>query len=369
MNNSSNELTATSNASYTYDYNGNTTSKTDSTGMTSYAWDFENRLTSVTLPGSGGTVTFKYDPMGRRIEKVSPTTTSIFAYDGANLIETVNSTGGVVARYSQTQNVDEPLAESRSGTTSYYEQDGLGSATSLSNTSGALAQTYTYDSFGNTTNSSGSLTNFFRYTGREFDTESGLYFNRARYYDPNAGRFVSEDPEMFEAGVDFYVYTLENPVGFTDPFGFDIWLEGPSGSEPAGHLSINVGDPNGAYSSYSFGVDGNGLEGMVYQDISHGGDFYPGYYRQTTPAEDALAKAHLDSLLGNTAGYRPWNTCRTFSFNQFKYFQDKGFGKPGPPPPRAKNPRNPSFNVPWYLSTTATDPAPSSSTPGSSNRK
>src|SRR5215467_3076801 len=81
-NNTSNELTSTSNASYTYDYNGNTLTKTDSTGTTSYAWDYENRLTSVTLPGSGGTVTFKYDPFGRRVEKILPTATSIFAYDG-----------------------------------------------------------------------------------------------------------------------------------------------------------------------------------------------------------------------------------------------------------------------------------------------
>ena len=85
--NASNEMTANSNASYTYDSNGNTLTKTVGSNTTSYTWDFENRLTSVTLPGSGGTVTFKYDPLGRRIEKVSPTVTSIFAYDGDNLIE------------------------------------------------------------------------------------------------------------------------------------------------------------------------------------------------------------------------------------------------------------------------------------------
>jgi uncharacterized protein RhaS with RHS repeats len=70
---------------------------------TSYAWDFENRLSSVTLPGSGGTVSFTYDPFGRRIKKVTSTTTSIFAYDGDNLIEETNSSGAVVARYEQTQ--------------------------------------------------------------------------------------------------------------------------------------------------------------------------------------------------------------------------------------------------------------------------
>jgi YD repeat-containing protein len=86
---------------YTYDSNGNTLTKTDSTGTTNYAWDFENRLTSVTLPGSGGTVTFKYDPLGRRVEKTTSAATSVFAYDGDSLIEAVNATGGVVARYAQ----------------------------------------------------------------------------------------------------------------------------------------------------------------------------------------------------------------------------------------------------------------------------
>jgi YD repeat-containing protein len=141
----------------------------DSTGSTSYAWDFENRLTSVTLPGGGGTVYFKYDPFGRRIYKSSPSGTSIYAYDGDNLIEETNAAGSAVARYSQGLNIDEPLAMLRSGTTSYYEADGLGSLTSLSNTSGALANTYTYDSFGNVVASSGSLVNSFQYTGREFE--------------------------------------------------------------------------------------------------------------------------------------------------------------------------------------------------------
>ncbi len=77
----------------------------------------------------------------------------------------------------------------RSSTTSYYEADGLGSVTSLSNAAGALAQTYTFDSFGKQTASSGSLTNPFQFTGREFDTESSLYFMRARYFDPTTGRF------------------------------------------------------------------------------------------------------------------------------------------------------------------------------------
>jgi len=201
------------------DSNGNTLTKVDSTGTTGYVWDMENRLTSVTLPGSGGTVTFKYDPFGRRIYKSSTAGTSIFAYDGDNLIEETNSSGAVVARYEQTQNIDEPLAMLRSGTTSYYHADGLGSVTSLSNAAGSIANTYTYDSFGKLTASTGSLVNPFRYAARESDAETGLYYYRARYYDSATGRFPSEDPINFSGGKNFYRYVHNNAVNFTDPFG------------------------------------------------------------------------------------------------------------------------------------------------------
>ncbi len=218
-NNSSNELTSTSNATYTYDNNGNTLTKVVGSNTTTFAWDYENRLANVTLPGSGGTVSFKYDPFGRRAYKSSSSGTSIFAYDGDNLIEETNATGAVVARYSQGLNVDEPLAMLRSGAVSYYHTDGLGSITSLSNSAGALAQTYGYDSFGKQTSSSGSLTNPFQFTGREFDNETSLYYYRSRYLDVSTGRFLSEDPIAFLAGTNFYTYVDNDPVGWADPTG------------------------------------------------------------------------------------------------------------------------------------------------------
>ena len=217
--NPSNEMASTPTAMYVYDGNGNMTSKTDSTGTSSYGWDYENRLASVTLPGTGGTVSFRYDPFGRRIYKSSPSGTSIFAYDGDNLVEEVNSTGAVVARYSQGQHIDEPLAMSRASVTSFYEADGLGSVTSLTASNGTLAQTYTYDSFGKLTASSGSLTNPFQYTARESDPETGLYYYRARYYDPGTGRFLAEDPLEFSVGVNFYGYVANRPTIAVDPSG------------------------------------------------------------------------------------------------------------------------------------------------------
>jgi RHS repeat-associated protein len=134
-------------------------------------------------------------------------------------VKETNATGAVVARYSQTQNIDEPLAMLRSAATSYYHADGLGSVTSLSSAAGSIANTYTYDSFGKLTASTGSLVNPFRYTARESDIETGLYYYRARYYDQTTGRFVSEDPIGFRAGKNFYRYVRNSAINRSDPSG------------------------------------------------------------------------------------------------------------------------------------------------------
>jgi len=244
-NNTSNELTSRPGVSYTFDNNGNELTKVDSTGTTSYAWDYENRLTSVTLPGSGGTVQFSYDPFGRRIKKSPNSGTSIFAYDGYNLDEETNSSGTAVARYTQGPSIDEPLTMLRGGTTNFYDEDGLGSVTSLTNNTGSISQTYGYDSFGKQTSSSGSLTNPFQYTAREFDAETNLYYYRARYFDPGPGRFLAEDPEGFNAGVNFYAYTLNNPTTYVDPFGLDVIVcFFPNAAQGFGHVGFGFpGDP------------------------------------------------------------------------------------------------------------------------------
>jgi RHS repeat-associated protein len=226
--NSSNQLTATSAATYTYDYNGNTLSKTDTNGTTSYTWDYENRLTQVTLPGQGGTVYFNYDPFGRRIRKVFGSTTTIYAYDGDDVIDEFDAGGSLLARYVRADDVDEPLAMYRGLATAYFHADALGSITSLTDGSGQLSASYVYDSFGKPTASTGTITNPFQYTGREFDSETGIYYYRARYYDPITGRFLSEDPIRFGGGVDFYRYAFNNSVNFEDPFGLDAntWTYG-----------------------------------------------------------------------------------------------------------------------------------------------
>jgi RHS repeat-associated protein len=227
--NSSNELTSNSNGSYTYDANGDTLTEVNGNG---YTWDFENRLTQAVVPGTnGGTTTFKYDPFGRRIQKSGPLGTTNYLYDQRSVVEEVDSSGNVLARYTQGRGVDEPLAQLRSGTTSYYQQDGLGSVTSLSNPAGALANTYTYDSYGRLTSSTGTLVNPLQYTGREFDSETGIYYYRARYFDPGAGRFLSEDRLRFGEGPNFYDYVQNNPLRWADPTGngTTCWSVTPNG--------------------------------------------------------------------------------------------------------------------------------------------
>jgi RHS repeat-associated protein len=223
--NVSNQLTSISGSpgtTFTYDNNGNTTSKTDAAGTTTYTWDYENRLTSITLPNSGGTVSFTYDPLGRRIRKQSASATTIYAYDGENIAQETDAAGNAVARYAMGLSIDEPLAMLRSSATHYYSADGLGSVTSLTDAAGAVAATYTYDTFGNLAVSAGSLTNPFRYTAREWDAETALYFYRARYHQSAFGRFLFADPAGFAAGINFYAYVLNGPTNATDPTGLVI---------------------------------------------------------------------------------------------------------------------------------------------------
>ena len=166
-----------------------------------------------------GAVPFAFSPAKGMVRS------SLFAYDGDNLIEEANSSGTEVASYSQGLNIDEPLAMDRSSVASFYEADGLGSVTSLSSTAGVLAQTYTFDSFGKQTAATGSLTNPFQYTARESDAETGLYYYRARYYDPASGRFALGDPIRWAGGLNLYRYVKNQPEILSDPSGLFGWSE------------------------------------------------------------------------------------------------------------------------------------------------
>src|SRR2546428_1523214 len=133
--------------------------------------------------------------------------------------EELDKSWSVGARYTQSLGIDEPLAMYRGGAGYVYHADGLGSIGGLTDATGNIAATYTYDSFGNLTASTGTVTNPYRYTARGFDTETGIYYYRARYYFQGVGRFASEDPDGFEGGINFYNYVSNRVLGYTDPMG------------------------------------------------------------------------------------------------------------------------------------------------------
>lgn len=213
-----NRLSNTNSANYSYDANGNLISKSEAAGTTFYSWDFENRLKQVTLP-NGNTVAYKYDALGRRIQRVPGAGVSTnFIYDGQDVIKDINSDGSTVD-YLNGPGIDNKLRliDSRLSTGPlYFLQDHLGSTSKLTNSAGAVVEQSSSDSFGKTANS--SLTRY-SYTGRERDPDTGLMYYRARWYDPQTGRFISEDPIGLAGGINQYAYVGNNPQNATDPSG------------------------------------------------------------------------------------------------------------------------------------------------------
>ncbi len=218
-------VAASDGSSFTYDNDGNLRTRTQGGGTTTYSWDGNNRLIRVDLP-DGSYVTYTYDSMDNRISRRGADgNMTYYVYDGLDLVQEVNAAGVVLANYVY-DGLDHPLSMSRGGVTYYYTYDGQGNVTALVNAAGAVVASYRYDPWGNTLSVGGSqptLANPFRFSGREWDAESGLYFLRARYYDPQLGRFISPDPASI---IRDYVYAANNPINNSDPTGLSSWRVG-----------------------------------------------------------------------------------------------------------------------------------------------
>ncbi len=199
--NVNNQLTQWKGATLTYDANGNLT--TD--GTNTYIWNARNQLVSISGPVPAS---FQYDPFGRRVSKTIVGMTQ-YLYDGANPVQELSGT--TASANLLTGGLDEYFqrTDAAAGARTFLT-DALGSTLALADSTGTLQTQYTFEPFGNTSVTGAATTNSFAYTGRELDA-TGLYFYRARYYNPQLQRFISEDPIGFSGDINLYAYAGNSP--------------------------------------------------------------------------------------------------------------------------------------------------------------
>ncbi len=223
-----NHIQSDSQFAYAYDKEGNLVQKTNSAtqAVTKYSYDFRNRLTAVEDFSSTGTslaqVRYTYDVFDRRIATTFGGTTKYTGYDRDRVWADFDSSGLVLTRYLFGPNVDELIARQRpTEGIVWYLPDRLGSVRDLVNSAGAVVDHVDYNAFGAVVaETHPSVGDRFKYTGREYDSETGLYNYRARYYMPTLGIFMSEDPLGFCAGdANLRRYVANRPTGATDPSG------------------------------------------------------------------------------------------------------------------------------------------------------
>ena len=188
-------MTSAGSITYGYDGRGNQTQITNGSQITNYTYDAANRLATVALPNSTS-ISYTYDADGHRVKQTAGSTVTKYLWDEASVYGDVvyeyDNSGTMLANY--VLGGTGLISQTRSGTTNYYLQDGQGSTRGLTNsTTGAITDTYSYSAFGELFNQTGSTTNSYLYTGQQFDTATGLYDLRARYYNPALGRFLSQD--------------------------------------------------------------------------------------------------------------------------------------------------------------------------------
>ncbi|MDQ7247297.1 RHS repeat-associated core domain-containing protein [Dongia sedimenti] len=209
--NADNQLTSWNGVAATYDLNGNLIND----GTRAFTWDARNRLTGIT-----GVASYVYDGVDRRQSVTQGATTVTALYDGFDPVQEQSPLGTVSANLQIGLGVDERFTRTKAGATSTYLTDLLGSTVALADSAGVVQTSYGYDPYGVTSQTGAANDNPYQFTGRQNDG-TGLYYSRARYYNPSWGRFVSEDPIGLGGGINQYAYVQGNPVSKTDPTGQD----------------------------------------------------------------------------------------------------------------------------------------------------
>ena len=200
---------------FSYDLNGNMTSD----GTRTYEWDAENRLVAV-KEGATTVASFTYNHRGLRTSQTVAGVTTSYVLEDDDIVEERLSTGGVTKHFHG-PGFDNVLAmQDGVGGITYLTRDHLGSVREYVDPAGVVTLRRDYDPWGNM--SAGGATGGWGYTGREWDAETGLYYYRARYYDPDNAMFISEDPLSWGEGP--YRYVRSSPTNVVDPAGLYAFI-------------------------------------------------------------------------------------------------------------------------------------------------
>jgi len=224
--NASDQLVNAGSKRYSYDRRGNLVGVADGGSAASYGYDAANHLTGATTP-NGTTTSYGYDAAGRRVNATTSGTTTGYLWDEASAYGDValETAGSGTPQASYTLGNSELLSQKRGASTSYYLRDGQNSTRALTDGSGSVTDRYSYDAFGTLQDRQGSTANPYLYTGQQYDTTTGLYNLRARYYNPADGRFLSRDTAGFDqsspTNLNRYLYAASDPINGMDPSGYD----------------------------------------------------------------------------------------------------------------------------------------------------
>jgi RHS repeat-associated protein len=212
-----NRVTAFRGYTLGYDLDGNMISKVGNGLSRTYVWDALNQLREI---WNGGILlaAFAYDALGRRVSKTTPIEAERYVYDRENVILDLNGAGQVKREYGYWPGQDDLFSYwTPTDSMSVVTDPVVGTVRGVARV-GAAPTTYSYTPWGEV-QAGGGVTLRFGLGGREYDGESGLYYNRARFYDPQLGRFMSEDPIGIGGGLNLYVYAENDPVNRADPNG------------------------------------------------------------------------------------------------------------------------------------------------------
>ena len=213
---SDNRLLSKDSASFTYDQNGNLTAK----GDTTYEYDLDNRLKKVMT--ADGTWEYDYDGQGNRVGLRKNGNIRRFLLDPRGTTQVLaeyDGDGNMIANYIYGLGLVYKI--DAAGNSYYYHYDFTGNTVALTDADGNVVNKYAYTPFGTLVGSEELVSNPFRYVGQYgvMDDHNGLFYMRARYYDPEVGRFITKDPIGFAGGANLYVYADDNPVNQADPAG------------------------------------------------------------------------------------------------------------------------------------------------------